>query len=201
MIRRPPRSTQGVSSAASDVYKRQTQSTWGAIITRKQGMALKRLQKELNDIVKDPPSGCSAQQASEKDLYHWIGRISGPEGSPYAGGNFQLNFYFPVDYPFKPPKVTFITKVYHPNIDKSGNICLDILKDNWSPALTVAKVLLSICSLLTDPNPDSPLSPEIAQLYKYDRKKYDASAAEWTKKFAVQSLHEILKITFPCTLR
>lgn len=148
-------------------------------------MALKRLQKELSDIMKEPPSNCSAIQANDKDSYHWLGTIIGPEGSPYAGGIFKLNLYFPVDYPFKPPKVTFQTRVFHPNIDGSGNICLDILKENWSPALTVAKVLLSICSLLTDPNPDSPLQSEIAQLYKYNRKKYDASVKDWTHKYAV----------------
>eukprot|EP00826_Nyctotherus_ovalis_P026604 TRINITY_DN2076_c0_g2_i5.p1 TRINITY_DN2076_c0_g2~~TRINITY_DN2076_c0_g2_i5.p1 ORF type:complete len:149 (-),score=45.98 TRINITY_DN2076_c0_g2_i5:142-588(-) len=148
-------------------------------------MAIKRLQKELNYITKDPPVGCSAQLVDAKDLYHWVGTIKGPSDSPYAAGTFKLNFYFPVDYPFKPPKVTFQTKVYHPNIDSAGNICLDILKENWSPALTVSKVLLSISSLLTDANPDSPLSSEAAQLYKHDRKKYNAIAAEWTKKYAI----------------
>ena len=148
-------------------------------------MASKRLQKELKDISKDPPWGCSAQLASDKDIYHWVGTLTGPDDSPYSGGKFHLTFYFPVDYPFKPPKVTFQTKVYHPNVDTSGNICLDILKDNWSPALTVAKILLSISSLLTDPNPDSPLQSDLAQLYKYDRKKYDANAREWTRKYAV----------------
>jgi len=77
----------------------------------------------------------------------------GPEGSPYAGGVFFLKIQFPQDYPFKPPKVTFRTRIYHCNINSQGAICLDILKDNWSPALTTSKVLLSICSLLTDPNP------------------------------------------------
>lgn len=76
-----------------------------------------------------------------------------PGFSPYSGGVFFLNIHFPSDYPFKPPKVNFTTKIYHPNINSQGAICLDILKDQWSPALTISKVLLSISSLLTDPNP------------------------------------------------
>ena len=147
-------------------------------------MALKRLQKELADLNKDPPANCSAGPASEKELYHWLATIMGPEGSPYAGGIFQLNIVFPTDYPFKPPKINFTTKVYHPNINANGSICLDILKDQWSPALTISKVLLSISSLLTDPNPDDPLVPDIAHIYKTNRSKYETTAREWTKKHA-----------------
>lgn len=81
----------------------------------------------------------------------------GPPDSPYSGGVFFLLIHFPTDYPFKPPKVNFTTKIYHPNINSNGSICLDILRDQWSPALTISKVLLSICSMLTDPNPGLPL--------------------------------------------
>ena len=149
-------------------------------------MALKRLTKELADIAKDPPANCSAGPASNEksdDLYHWLATIMGPEGSPYAGGIFQLDIHFQTDYPFKPPKITFSTKIYHPNINSNGSICLDILKDQWSPALTISKVLLSISSLLTDPNPDDPLVPEIAHLYKTNKSKYEATAREWTRKY------------------
>merc|ERR1712232_1318307 len=106
------------------------------------------------------------------------------EDSPYTGGIYFLNIHFPNDYPFKPPKLTFTTRIYHPNINSNGAICLDILKEQWSPALTISKVLLSLSSLLTDPNPDDPLVPNIAHEYKTDRAKYEASAREWTRKYA-----------------
>merc|ERR1719183_3155733 len=146
-------------------------------------MALKRITKELTDLTSDPPANISAGPSGD-DMFNWEATIMGPEGSPYAGGVFFLQINFPSDYPFKPPKVKFLTKIYHPNINKSGGICLDILKDQWSPALTISKVLLSICSLLTDPNPDDPLVTDIAKQYKNDRKSYNETAKQWTKKFA-----------------
>lgn len=147
-------------------------------------MALKRISKELKDLEKDPPANCSAGPTSSEDLFTWSATIMGPSDSPYQGGVFFLNIKFPSDYPFKPPKVTFTTRIYHPNINANGSICLDILKDQWSPALTISKVLLSISSLLTDPNPDDPYVPDIANIYKTDRNLYDKNAKEWTKKYA-----------------
>ncbi|KAJ4975685.1 hypothetical protein NE237_000791 [Protea cynaroides] len=147
-------------------------------------MASKRIQKELKDLQKDPPTSCSAGPVAE-DMFHWQATIMGPADSPFAGGVFLVTIHFPPDYPFKPPKVAFRTKVFHPNINSNGSICLDILKEQWSPALTISKVLLSICSLLTDPNPDDPLVPEIAHMYKTDRAKYETTARAWTQKYAM----------------
>ncbi|RSH95328.1 Ubiquitin-conjugating enzyme E2 4 [Saitozyma podzolica] len=193
-------------------------------------MALKRINKELIDLGRDPPSSCSAGPIGD-NLFQWQATIMGPADSPYSGGVFFLSLTFPTDYPFKPPKVSFTTKIYHPNINANGSICLDILRDQWSPALTISKgswfpsmprpphvtpvstplertphcallpsclpsvdlsigplltdaVLLSICSMLTDPNPDDPLVPEIAHTYKTDRARYEATAREWTRKYA-----------------
>ncbi|MEL6702548.1 MAG: ubiquitin-conjugating enzyme E2 [Pseudomonadota bacterium] len=147
-------------------------------------MAHKRIKKELHDLEADILPNFSAGPINLSDMYHWQGSIMGPKDSPFYGGVFFLDIRFPADYPFKPPKLTFKTRIYHPNINSNGSICLDILKDQWSPALTISKVLLSLLSLLTDPNPDDPLVPEIAHVYKNNRAKYNDMAREWTQKFA-----------------
>uniref|UniRef100_A0AAQ5ZY88 UBC core domain-containing protein n=1 Tax=Amphiprion ocellaris TaxID=80972 RepID=A0AAQ5ZY88_AMPOC len=139
---------------------------------------------ELTDLSRDPPAQCSAGPVGE-DMFHWQATIMGPPDSPYQGGVFFLTIHFPTDYPFKPPKVAFTTRIYHPNINSNGSICLDILRSQWSPALTISKVLLSICSLLCDPNPDDPLVPEIARIYKTDPVRYNKTAQDWTQKYAM----------------
>uniref|UniRef100_A0A1I8F1N3 E2 ubiquitin-conjugating enzyme n=1 Tax=Macrostomum lignano TaxID=282301 RepID=A0A1I8F1N3_9PLAT len=103
-------------------------------------MALKRINKELQDLGRDPPAQCSAGPVGD-DLFHWQATIMGPSESPYHGGVFFLTIHFPTDYPFKPPKVAFSTRIYHPNINSNGSICLDILRSQWSPALTISKYL------------------------------------------------------------
>ncbi|XP_068876600.1 ubiquitin-conjugating enzyme E2 E3 isoform X2 [Aphelocoma coerulescens] len=118
------------------------------------------------------------------NIYEWRSTILGPPGSVYEGGVFFLDITFSSDYPFKPPKVTFRTRIYHCNINSQGVICLDILKDNWSPALTISKVLLSICSLLTDCNPADPLVGSIATQYLTNRAEHDRIARQWTKRYA-----------------
>jgi ubiquitin-conjugating enzyme E2 D/E len=148
-------------------------------------MALRRIQKELLDLEKDPPMNCSAGPTTD-DMFTWEGFIFGPDDSPYAGGVFNLVIQFPKDYPFRPPVVTFQTRIYHPNINSSGGICLDILKNQWSPALTVSKVLLSITSLLTDANPNDPLVPEIAHVYRTNRAEFDEKARAYTLKYALR---------------
>ncbi|KAL1479543.1 hypothetical protein MTO96_051755 [Rhipicephalus appendiculatus] len=149
-------------------------------------MALKRIKKELEDISRDPPANCSAGPIDHADLFNWQATIMGPTESPFEGGVFRLHIVFPKDYPFKPPKVSFTTKIYHPNISTHGDICLDILKSQWSPALSIAKVLLSICVLMCDPNPDDPLMPRVASVYKNNRSLYEATAREWTRTYAME---------------
>jgi ubiquitin-conjugating enzyme E2 D/E len=147
-------------------------------------MSIKRLQRELLEIEKDTPTNCSAGLVNPDDLFTWQATIIGPTETPYEGGMFNLIILFPTDYPFKPPKISFTTRIYHPNINNTGGICLDILKDQWSPALSITKVLLSICSLLSDPNPDDPLAPEIANIYKTNKEEFNRIAREYTVKYA-----------------
>ena len=145
---------------------------------------LKRIQKELEEITNNPPYNCSAGIIDD-NLYNWIATIIGPDSSPYKGGIFKLEINFPEDYPFHPPKIRFITKIYHCNINSAGGICLDILKEQWSPALTISKVLLSICSLMDDPNPNDPLVPAIADLFIKNRGEHDERAKLYTLKYAM----------------
>jgi len=147
-------------------------------------MSAKRILKEMKDMEASPVDNCTAGPVNPEDPYYWRGTIIGPEKSPYEGGLFQLDIKFPIEYPFKPPTVSFVTKVYHPNINGSGGICLDILKDAWVPSLTIGKVLLSISSLLTDANPKDPLVPDIARLYETNRAEFNRIAREYTQMYA-----------------
>jgi ubiquitin-conjugating enzyme E2 D/E len=163
-----------------------------------QKAASKRIPKEYKDLLqfptKDIPTvvmpmpltieGFYARPKNASDIFNWEGIIAGPEGTPYEGGLFLLEISFPPNYPFSPPKLKFLTKIYHCNVNSEGGICLDILKHTWSPALTISKVLLSLSSLLGDCNPSDPLVGDIAQLYKTDRAKHDANARSWTEKYA-----------------
>jgi ubiquitin-conjugating enzyme E2 D/E len=140
----------------------------------------KRLVKEMKDMESHTPDGVTAGPISKDNLYNWSAFLIGPKGTPYEGGMFKLSIDVPKTYPFKAPKIKFITPIYHCNINGNGDICLDILKDQWSPSLTIESVLLSIQSLLDEPNPDDPLVPDIAHLFKNDRLKHDMNAKQYT---------------------
>ncbi|KAF8935291.1 hypothetical protein CPC16_006523 [Podila verticillata] len=147
-------------------------------------MALRRLQTELADLNKNPVDNVSVGPLDE-NILHWQGQIMGPSDSPYKGGVFKIDVVFSTDYPFKPPKVKFLTKVYHPNIDEDGAICVALLKnDQWKPATRVNQVLRSLVTLLEQPNPDDPLMTDIAELYTTNHAKFVKNAKEHTKKHA-----------------
>ena len=143
----------------------------------------RRIIKETQRLLQEPVPGITAIP-SEDNARHFHVSIEGPTDSPYEGGIFRLELFLPDGYPMDPPKVLFKTKIYHPNIDKLGRICLDVLKEKWSPALQIRTILLSVQALLSTPNPDDPLVPEIAHIYKTDRPRYEDLAREWTRKYA-----------------
>jgi ubiquitin-conjugating enzyme E2 D/E len=142
-----------------------------------------RLEKELSDMKKEDITNISAGM-KDNNLFEWEAFIVGPIDTPYEGGIFKVDIHIPQNYPFNPPAFVFQTKIYHPNINSAGQICLDILKKQWSPALTISKVLLSICSLLSDPNPNDPLVPDIAVVFKENIELYKKTAREWTNIYA-----------------
>ncbi|KAM0790996.1 hypothetical protein ACM66B_004296 [Microbotryomycetes sp. NB124-2] len=143
----------------------------------------KRIIKETQRLVADSPPGISAIP-HEDNLRYFDVLIAGPDGSPFEGGTFKLELFLPEEYPMSPPKVRFLTKLYHPNIDKLGRICLDILKDKWSPALQIRTVLLSVQALLSAPNPDDPLANDVAAHWKENEQDAMRVSREWTAKYA-----------------
>ena len=142
-----------------------------------------RIIKETQKLKKDPINGILAEPFSDNPRYFNV-VITGPKDSPYEGGKFHLQLYLPEEYPMVPPKCIFMTKIYHPNIDFLGRICLDILKKNWSPALQIRAVLLSIQSLLNEPNTADPLNEKVNDHWLKDRKDAEKTAKEWTIKYA-----------------
>ncbi|AYV75765.1 MAG: ubiquitin-conjugating enzyme E2-17 kDa 3 [Terrestrivirus sp.] len=148
----------------------------------------KRLAREAQDFKNNKEcivNGISIEQKGDS-LIEWTATINGPKDTPYENGHFKLDINIPSNYPFKPPNVRFLTKVFHPNISSDGSICLDILKGNWSPALTLDKVLLSIVSLLESPNPDDPLDGNAASLYKKNKKSFDDTVKQYIKEYATK---------------
>lgn len=145
----------------------------------------RRIIKETQRLLQEPVPGISAVPDENNARYFHV-IVTGPEGSPFEGGLFKLELFLPEDYPMSAPKVRFITKIYHPNIDRLGRICLDILKDKWSPALQIRTVLLSIQALLSAPNPDDPLANDVAELWRVNEAEAIRNAKEWTRKYAME---------------
>ncbi|SPO42530.1 probable UBC5 - E2 ubiquitin-conjugating enzyme [Moesziomyces antarcticus] len=144
----------------------------------------KRIAKELGDLTKEPVQGITVEP-KEDNIYKWTAKLQGPADSPYAGGTFLVDVDFPIEYPFKSPKVRFSTRIYHPNIDEAGNLCVGIIKSEaWKPSTKAVTILLSILQLLEEPNPDDALVASIAELFNTDRAKFNKTAQEYTKKYA-----------------
>ncbi|PQE32186.1 ubiquitin-conjugating enzyme protein [Rutstroemia sp. NJR-2017a WRK4] len=151
-------------------------------------MAARRISKELLEVNENPIEGITVSLLKEDDIHQWKVEMAGPPNTPYAGGKFELHVALPKDYPFKPPVVNFVTRIYHPNVtfDEKGSICVDVLKqDNWKPSHKVSAILGAIRNLLAVPNPDDPLENAIAEKFKTSREEYDKEAAATTRKYAM----------------
>lgn len=147
--------------------------------------ASKRLTNELKNLTSNPVCGAKVNLPDSNNIYKWEVELPGPSGSPFQGGKFKLSFEFPDNYPFKHPEVKFVTKMYHPNIKKdTGEICMDVFANSWSPTQKVSDILEKLATLLVTPSLDSPLEAEIAQEYMKDKSKYEKKVKEFVNKYA-----------------
>jgi len=146
--------------------------------------ASRRLQKELGDIQKANIKSFRNINVNDSNMLLWQGLLV-PDKEPYNKGAFKIQIDFPAEYPFKPPKVTFLTKIYHPNVDEKGQVCLGIIApENWKPATKTDQVIESLVSLVHEPEPEHPLRAELAEEYVKDKKKFMKNAEDFTKKHA-----------------
>jgi ubiquitin-conjugating enzyme E2 L3 len=145
--------------------------------------ATRRLAKELQDIRSSNLKVFRDIAVDDSNILLWNGLIV-PESPPYNKGAFRVRIDFPAEYPFKPPKITFQTKIYHPNIDEKGQVCLPIISpENWKPATRTDQVIQALVALVSDPEPEHPLRADLAEEYTKDKKKFMKNAEEFTKKF------------------
>jgi len=144
-----------------------------------------RIMKEYQDLQKNQKENTVTVWMIDNDIHHWKGKIHGPIDTCYAGGVFIIDIVIPNDYPFKPPKMKFDTKIWHPNISSvTGAICLDILKNEWTPALTIRTALISLQALMCEPVPDDPQDAVVAKEYLSDIKKFNEKAKQWVEEYA-----------------
>jgi len=147
-----------------------------------------RVKKELIDVRKDTLSGVTADLVEDGNFRHLLGTLKGPTATVYEGGMFLVDIVIPPNYPFVPPKMKFLTKIWHPNVSSvTGAICLDILKDQWSPALTIKTALVSLQALLSAPEPTDPQDAEVAKQFLNEPKVFEQTARHWTKSYATEA--------------
>uniref|UniRef100_A0A8D8R3E4 E2 ubiquitin-conjugating enzyme n=1 Tax=Cacopsylla melanoneura TaxID=428564 RepID=A0A8D8R3E4_9HEMI len=150
-------------------------------------IAAQRIKREFKEVIKsEEVAKCAIKLELIDDNYSELkGEIAGPPDTPYEGGNFVLEIKVPETYPFNPPKVKFLTKIWHPNISSvTGAICLDILKDQWAAAMTLRTVLLSLQALMAAAEPDDPQDAVVAKQYKENPEMFSWTARHWTNVYA-----------------
>ncbi|XP_028319316.1 ubiquitin-conjugating enzyme E2 L3-like [Gouania willdenowi] len=144
--------------------------------------ANRRLCKELDEIRQNGIKNFRVLQVDESNIFHWQGLII-PDTPPYDKGAFRIDINYPTEYPFKPPKITFKTKIYHPNIDEKGQVCLPVISvENWKPATKTNHVIQCLIGLVSIPQPEHPLRADLAEEFTKDRARFMRNAEEFTKK-------------------
>jgi ubiquitin-protein ligase len=147
-------------------------------------IALRKLKSDLTDLQTGDYDNLFKLNPEESNMFLWKGEINGPEGTPYEGGIFEIDIAIPQTYPNVPPLIRFVSKIFHPNIDRNGQICLNILRSppngDWKPSINLPKAVLSVHSLLSDPNPLDPLDAEAGLMYTENHSKFVDTARAWT---------------------
>jgi len=139
---------------------------------------------DVADLREDTTSQITIELVDDS-FFHLLGTFIGPPDTPYEGGTYEVDIVIPSSYPFSPPKMKFLTKLYHPNVSSaSGAICLDILKDAWSPVLTLKSTIISLQSLLCSPEPNDPQDAEVAKHYMTSREGFEETARYWAEIYA-----------------
>ncbi|KAG4085320.1 ubiquitin-conjugating enzyme E2 G2-like protein [Neocallimastix lanati (nom. inval.)] len=162
---------------------------------RQRSTTLKRLMTEYKELTLNAPEGIIAGPISETDFFKWEALISGPEKTPYEGGIFPAILTFPNDYPLSPPVMEFTCEMWHPNIYKNGKVCISILhapgndpnmyessNERWSPVQSVEKILLSVVSMLAEPNDESPANVDAAKMYRTNREEFNKRVRKTVEK-------------------
>ncbi|XP_022184664.1 probable ubiquitin-conjugating enzyme E2 7 [Nilaparvata lugens] len=153
------------------------------------------LRKQLTELKKCPVDGFSAGLIDDSDVYRWEVMVIGPPDTPYEGGFFKAHLIFPKEYPLRPPTMKFVSEMWHPNIDKAGNVCISILhepgddrwgyelaSERWLPVHTVETILVSVISMLADPNSDSPANVDAAKQLRDDYPAFKSNVARCVRK-------------------
>ncbi|MBW0467728.1 hypothetical protein O181_007443 [Austropuccinia psidii MF-1] len=146
--------------------------------------ANRRIAKEYTDLQSNPIDNVTIEP-DEHNVLHWTGVMQGPVGSCYEGGKFKMETTFPLEYPFKAPTIRFLTRIYHPNINNEGSLCLGLLKpDAWKPSIRIEHVLRAILNLLVEPNPEDAIVANAAELFTKDYALFKSTAQEYVRKYA-----------------
>lgn len=159
------------------------------------GSALKRLMAEYTQLTLNPPEGIIAGPKDEDNFFEWEALILGPEGTAYEGGVFKTVLTFPHEYPMYPPKMKFVSEIFHPNIYTDGRVCISILhppgedpmgyessSERWSPVQSIEKILLSVMSMLAEPNPESGANVDASKMWRDDPEGYKKKAQQLVRR-------------------